>query len=509
MVPAIILLLPVAALVIMAAGTPTHGEARGQARDGRVGQGGNEAAASYIRPYERNRFYWQYKGKPLVLIGGSDKDNLFQWAGHGTRLVEHLDLLVSCGGNYVRNTMSSRNLPFPYNDDGMAYPFKRRDDGKYDLEQWDDEYWRRLDTFLAETSKRGIIVQLEIWDLYAIVGPDAWERQPWNPANNVNYTFEGTSLTRRGGFSHPFFLTVPALNDDREVLGHQVRYIRKMLGICLRYDHVLYQIDNESPLPFEVSDYWAEFIHNESGARPVYVCDSRRFHAPSPIFEDFRDLRNPEHTHPLSHPELYNYTDISQNGGNEGQRHYENLIWFRAQLLDDPRPINHTKIYQFAWRTGQGWKDRLQGTPKDGADKFWRTIFGGAASARHHRHVPEEVWGGIGLTPFGQTQLRSMRMLLDAMWIFTMEPRNDLLSAREENEAYALAEPGRQYAVYFTGYGDRSVGLDLSAVRGVLALRWLDVGASAWRAAAKVRGGGTRQLSPPGEGEWAVLVTRE
>ena len=75
------------------------------------------------------------------------------------------------------------------------------------------------------------------------------------------------------------------------------------------------------------------------------------------------------------------------------------------------------------------------------------------------------------------------------------------------NEAYALAEPGRQYAVYFTGYGDRSVGLDLSAVTRPLALSWLDIGSSAWQPAARVRGGGTQELSAPGEGQWAVLLS--
>jgi hypothetical protein len=64
-----------------------------------------------IRPYEKNPFYWQYRGKPIMLLGGSDMDNLFQWTG--SKLTDHLDLLVSSGGNYVRNTMSSRNHAFP------------------------------------------------------------------------------------------------------------------------------------------------------------------------------------------------------------------------------------------------------------------------------------------------------------------------------------------------------------------------------------------------------------
>ena len=59
-----------------------------------------------IRPFTENPRYWQYKGNPVLLLGGSGDDNLFQYPG----LEEHLDLLQSVGGNYIRNTMSSRDL---------------------------------------------------------------------------------------------------------------------------------------------------------------------------------------------------------------------------------------------------------------------------------------------------------------------------------------------------------------------------------------------------------------
>ena len=57
-----------------------------------------------IMPFEKNPSYWQYEGRPVLLVGGTDDDNLFQLP----HLEEHLDLLASVGGNYIRNTMSSR-----------------------------------------------------------------------------------------------------------------------------------------------------------------------------------------------------------------------------------------------------------------------------------------------------------------------------------------------------------------------------------------------------------------
>jgi len=94
---------------------------------------------SGIEIYSQNPFYWTHNGKPVLLLGASGDDNLFQWAGadFGDRLTEHLDSLVSVGGNYVRNTMSSRyDACDGYNDDHMAYPFKRLPSGKYDLSEW-------------------------------------------------------------------------------------------------------------------------------------------------------------------------------------------------------------------------------------------------------------------------------------------------------------------------------------------------------------------------------------
>ena len=94
-----------------------------------------------IRPWPENPFYWEYRGKPVLLLGGSVEDNLFQI----DELREHLDLLRSVGGNYVRCTMSSR-------DAGNVWPFARDEQtGLYDLDRLGEEYWRRFETFLRLT----------------------------------------------------------------------------------------------------------------------------------------------------------------------------------------------------------------------------------------------------------------------------------------------------------------------------------------------------------------------
>ena len=68
-----------------------------------------------VQPYIENPYYWQYQGEPLLLFGGSHDDNPFNSpsndpVGGNERLEDHLDLLASVGANYVRNTMTHRNM---------------------------------------------------------------------------------------------------------------------------------------------------------------------------------------------------------------------------------------------------------------------------------------------------------------------------------------------------------------------------------------------------------------
>ncbi len=51
-----------------------------------------------IQPYPKNPRYWQYKGEPIVLMGASNEDNLFQYPN----LEAHLDEMTSAGANYIR-----------------------------------------------------------------------------------------------------------------------------------------------------------------------------------------------------------------------------------------------------------------------------------------------------------------------------------------------------------------------------------------------------------------------
>jgi len=437
------------------------------------------ADSNRIQPYENNVFYWQYYGQPIVLLGGSDDDNLFQWTG--STLTDHLDLLVSVGGNYLRNTMSDRST-------GNVYAFEKVGD-LYDLDQWNDEYWNRLDTFLSETHQRDIIVQIELWDGWDLYASN-WDEHPWNPKNNSNYTSAETGLPetwlpKPWQQDNPFVLTVPALNNVTSVLYYQDRFIKRVLERSLQYNHVLFTIHNESAAPHEWSDYWANFLHTEAAllGENVEVSDMR----------DKWDMHDPTHQYVIDRPELYTFFEISQNSRNTWQDQWAGVQYIRSQLLlNEPRPINETKLYIFPSPTSEPDK-------KESTDVFWRNLFGGVSGTRFHR--PD---AGHGLGETAQTHIQSARMLVDTMNIFSMEPHNDLLSDCSDNEAYALAELGEQYAVFFIDGG--SITLDLTAAPENLKFRWLDIGQSSWGSEEPLSGGSAVTLQTPASGQWAIAI---
>jgi len=436
------------------------------------------AAAKRIDICKQNPAYWQYDGKPVLLLGGSKDDNLFQIPN----LKEHLDLLKSVGGNYVRNTMSSR-------DEGNVWPFGKAD-GKYDLDKWNNEYWERFENFLRLTNQRDIIVQIEVWATFDYYR-DNWDVNPFNPKNNINYTAEQTGLPEKVN-THPtrtdnnFFWSVPAERNQKIVLKYQQRFVDKLLSYSLNYGNVLYCMDNETSVTSEWGWYWSKYIKQKAKAAGVTVHTTEMW--------DPWDLSHKMHSATFDHPEIYSFVDISQNNHQKGQQHWDNAQRQRARIAGNLRPLNNVKIY--GADTGRFGNDR------DGMERFWRNIFGGLASARFHR--PDS---GLGLGDKAQANIRSMRMLTDKMDIFTCRPHNDLLSERDFNEAYCTANPGNEYAVYFPNGGQ--ITLDISSLKKPAKVQWLDIMKSKWTKTEEVGSENKLKLSCPSKSYWAALITNQ
>ena len=454
--------------------------------------------ADRIKPYAKNPRYWQYKGKPVLLLGASKTDHIFLLDD----LKTHLDEIQAVGANYVRNTMSQR-------ESKDLKPHKLLPNGKFDLDQWNKEYWKRFQNMLKWTAGREIIVQIEVWDRFDY-STLYWKSSSWNPGNNVNYTYEQTGFASEypkhsGQDRQPFFHSIKGMPRYCKKLDrirmYQEAFVAKMLSYSLDYGHVLYCMDNETSTPARWGQYWIGFIKARAAEKGVTVCTTD-------MFDDAFDADKAKHTPILfNDAEHYMFADISQvNSRNYDQTHWERLQWLLRQINTHPRPTNHTKIY------GSGYYSFGTGGPEDGVERFWRDILGGSASARFHR--PD---AGNGLNDFAKGSIKAARILESLIKFWDITPQMGLLSDRESNEAYLAAKPGERYALYFTNGG--SVGLDLSGATGSLGVTWISVSmgvrtrtsaAGGYRLMKKtIEGGGVVAISAPYKGGWVAAIVKK
>jgi hypothetical protein len=470
----------------------------------------NRATGDRIQPYAGNPAFWQYKGQPVMLIGGSSDDNLFQHLSPD--LDDELDLIKEYGGNYVRCSMSSR-------DSGNVYPFYLDPETQlYDLDRWDDEFWRRFDYFLKATHDRGMIVQIEIWETYDFYTRDhhrwddgtyPWDRNPFNPDRNINYTVSESGMpvifrSTGGTVINPFFATVLAHFDEVPlVLGYQQKFVDQLMSISLKYDHVLYCIDNETNADPEWGIYWANYIKEKAEEQNIQIEVTEAWDSFDPTDRAVKEARvqNPSvHfytrrasvSNTLNRPDVYSYLEISNNNFQTGEVHYKtsHYVWNKVQESGIIRPINNVKIYGGG---GVGWTAGNQ----EGVERFWRNVFAGSAAVRFHR----PPWG-VGSSEIALTNIRSMRMLTDSIDIFRSVPANELLGERQDNEAYCLANHGKEYILYFPAGGN--VNFDVRS--GNYEVAWLNISKSEWQNPVSMALPGNIQT--PGDGQWGLLIKR-
>lgn len=441
----------------------------------------NFSQAEGLQVSKSNKWYWSYNGKNVLLLGGSVEDNLFQVPA----VTNHLDLLKRVGGNYVRCTMSSR-------DSGNVWPFNLNEEGKYDLNSFNSEYWDRFKEFLHATHEREIFVQVEIWATFDFYR-DNWLKNPFNPANNINYDEQRSKLSAVVD-SHPiytgnnFFRSVPSQMAIARVLEYQQKFVDKLLSVSLDYDHVLYCMDNETSVTSDWGKFWANYIRKKAHLRGKSVHTTEMW--------DPWDLSHAFHSETFDNPHIFSFVDISQNNHITGEEHWINGLKQLEHLkqMEMIRPVNNIKVYG-----NDGGRHK---TTRDGIESFIKNVFMGCASTRFHRPS-----SGQGLNPDAQAVIMGVRQLSDRMDFFNGKPCNYLLTDRAENEAYCRGIPGREHAIYFTDGGE--VKINLGDYENGAEISWLDILNKRWMDKEKLEPSFQTVVKCPGKGHWIALIKGE
>ena len=199
---------------------------------------------------EKNPHYFQYKGEEILLITAAEVygaviNKKFDY-------IAYLDSLNEHGFNYTRiypgafvansNMFGGQLTVAPGVD--LIVPWARSDEpgyigggNKFDLDQWDLEYFKRLKDFIGYAAIKDIIVEICFFNAQY---DECIEYSPMHKNSNIQAI--GSEYHK----NHQYL-------DDEKLLNAQLKYIEKIIVETNEFDNLIYEFIDEPTLYLSVS----------------------------------------------------------------------------------------------------------------------------------------------------------------------------------------------------------------------------------------------------------------
>ncbi len=193
-----------------------------------------------------NPHYFLFRGKPTILAGSTEHygavlNRDFDYIPYLNELAANkLNVTRTFSGIYLepqgafgitKNTLAPAKgkLICPWARSNQ--PGYSNGGNKFDLNQWDEAYFKRLKGFVAEAGKHNIIVELDLFsNFYDTV---QWKLSPLYIQNNINQTGNIADQKEILSLKHP------------EILDVQEKMVRKIVTSLKDYDNLYYEVCNE------------------------------------------------------------------------------------------------------------------------------------------------------------------------------------------------------------------------------------------------------------------------
>jgi hypothetical protein len=428
---------------------------------------GQPAAPAPIRLHPKNPHYFVFRGKTVALITSGEHYGAVMNADFDFH--KYLATLYSQGMNYTRLFPGSyveapgksfgiqRNDIAPQPGRFLA-PWARSAIGvyagggtKFDLDQWDPEYFKRLNEFLTTASKSGVVVEISLFS--SQYGDLQWDLSVFKPDNNVNGT---TAIDRK---------KINTL-DNGNILGYQERYVRKLVRAANSFDNVIFEIQNE---PFSDRPVVERVVN-------PYLFPPSRNQFPNTI-EVVDDLSlawqarvaqwitSEEASLPNQHPIAQNYCDFGLPV--RGLAPGVSMVNFHC-AFPEAASANYGLGKVIAYdETGflgrdddayrrEAWNFMLSGGGAFDALDYSFTV-------GHEDGTDTEPNGPGGGSTVLRRQLWVLSKFLGKFALADLAPDRHTVKHATGSYARVLSNPGHEYAMYFDGDGPAEVVLDLPA----------------------------------------------
>ena len=203
-------------------------------------------AREAISLHPENPHYFLWRGRPTILITSAEHYGAVMNLDFDFR--RYLNTLAAEGMNYTRlmsgayvepegafkitrNTLAPRPRRYLAPWARSNQPGYANGGNKFDLSKWDEAYFKRLKTFVADGASKNIVVELSLFcPMYEDM---QWALSPMNTVNNVN----GVGAIGRND--------VYTLDRNGPLLAAQVALVRKIVTELNEFDNVIYEISNE------------------------------------------------------------------------------------------------------------------------------------------------------------------------------------------------------------------------------------------------------------------------
>ena len=467
-----------------------------------AGLAGAVAASDPLRLDPENPHYFRFRGAPTIVITSGEHygavlnedfefyrylNTLAREGMNGTRLWVGAYCEPEDAFNIAHNTLAPLperlRCPWPRS----ASPGYANGGNKFDLDRWDPVYFQRLHDFVAQASRRGIIVEVNLFCPF--YEEKMWRLSPMNPANNTS------------GIAPVARTNVYTLDKSGRLLAVQEALVRKVVTELNAFDNVYFEICNE-PYFGGVTLAWQRHIAD------VLVETENKLGRHHLISQNIANqkavVRNPHpgvsifNFHYASPPDTValNYGLNQVIGDNETGFRGTNDAPYRMEAWDfiiaGGGLFNHL---DYSFTAGH----------EDGTFVFPASQPGGGGHPLRH-------------------QLRFLSEFMQRFDFLHMMPATEVITAGvpPEMTARVLAKPGADYLIYLRPDPRRRVtaaqpifakgqlALSLALPTGQYVAEWYDprLGTLAGRAVFTQTGGDRRVAGPAFEGDVLLAVRR-
>jgi len=414
--------------------------------------------------HPQNPHYFIYQGKPTIIITSGEHygavlnldfkyekylDTLAANKLNGTRTFSGAYCEPSGAFNIAQNTLAPTEGRFicPWaRSDTPGYP---NGGNKFDLNKWDDGYFKRLKHFGGEAEKRGLIVEMNLFCPFYEEGQ--WKLSPQNAANNINNV---GNVTRTNVYT---------LDKNGGLLAVHDAMVKKIVTELNSFDNLYYEICNEpyfGGVTLDWQHHIADTIVATEKALPKKHLISRNVQNGAAVIDNPYPAISIFNFHYASPPNTVrmNYNLNKVIGDNETGFRGTNDLPYRVEawafILAGGGLFNNL---DYSFVTGH----------EDGTFVYPATQPGGG-------------------NPEYRQQLQILRDFIYSFDFIQMKPDAELIKAGvpQGAKAYALSKTGEAYAIYLGHLpeknqppktGQHTAELQLGVPDGTYDVEWIDV----------------------------------